>query len=234
MDRIELYVLDLRDRLREPVERYLSCFDEERRASILRRRSMGDRARTVWTELLARWAIERRTGMCAAEIDIARDAQGKPYVLEAGGQGEARRSSLEISLSHSGPWAACSLGAAPSGVDVETDRRATLDIARRFFSEEEHLSLKAQWDRDPEEGRRALLRHWTLKEGYAKCTGTPLAVALKIADRRSLLSCEGDVGGRELELPGGAVLAVCSAPALLPEALSWASPEDIEARLALR
>lgn len=234
MDRIELHVLDLSVRLREPVERYLSCFGEERRASILRHRSLGDRARTVWAELLARWAIGRRTGMCSTEIVIARDAQGRPYVLETGGHGEPRRSSLEISLSHSGPWAACSLGDAPSGVDVESDRRVTLDVARRFFSEEEHLALRAQWDRDPEEGRRTLLRHWTLKEGYAKCTGTPLAVALKIADRRSLLSCEGDVGGRELELPGGAVLAVCSAPALLPEALSWASPEDIEARLALR
>lgn len=228
MNRIELYILNIKEHLRQPVDGYLTYFYEERRAAILRYRSPADRNRTLWAELLARCLIGARMGKPPREISIARDQRGKPYLLREGH--EEGETPLEFSLSHSGPWVACSLGDAPSGVDVETDRRLTLNIAKRFFLREEFLSLETLLARDPKEGRRAFLRYWTLKESYAKCAGEDLVSALGTADCEALLRGTGRMAGRDFDLPGGAVLRVCAAPNALPERIAWVDWMDVSAK----
>lgn len=209
---VELHLLDLSGHLEAPVEPYLTFFSEERRAAILRYRFPSDQNRTVWAELLARWLIAGRTGRGLRDIVIARDEQGKPYW--GGGTG------LHLNLSHSGPWAACSLGVEPSGVDVETDRRIDLNIARHFFLPEEYEALRALSLNGTEEWHRAFLRYWTLKESCLKCLGTGLSGDIRKVDCAALLRGEGPVmgpgplRGRNFDLPGGAVAAVVSAGAL--------------------
>ncbi|MCR4819209.1 MAG: 4'-phosphopantetheinyl transferase superfamily protein [Fretibacterium sp.] len=205
---VELHLLDLSGRLEDPVEPYLKYFTEERRAAILRYRFPSDRNRTVWTELLARWLIAQRTGLDLRDILIARDAQGKPYW--AGGSG------LHLSLSHSGFWAACTLGTEPNGVDVETARRIDLNIARHFFLPEEYEKLIALSSNATEEWRQAFLRYWTLKESCLKCLGTGLSGDLRKVDCAALLRGEGPVmglsslKGRNFDLPVGGVAGIVS------------------------
>ena len=208
---MELYLVDLSAQLDKPVEPYLPWFTTERQAAILRYRVPSDRNRTVWAELLARWLIAGRMGGDAREIAIARDERGKPYW--AGG--------LHFSLSHSGPWVACSLGEAPSGVDVETNRKVSLDVARHFFRPEEYEALRGLSLREPEGWRRAFLRYWTLKESYLKFLGTGLSGGLRDVDCAALLSPGGGpprdgqvrcaAGGRNFDLPGGAAAGVVCA-----------------------
>ena len=204
---VELHLLNLSDCLEAPVEPYLCYFTAARQAAILRYRFPSDRNRTVWAELLARWLIGQRTGQSVRDIVIARDERGKPR-WEGG--------NLCFSLSHSGPWAACSLGAEPNGVDVETDRRIDLNIAKHFFRPEEYETLKGLSRRETEEWRRAFLRYWTLKESCLKCLGTGLSGDMRKVDCAALLKGEGPVvgagplAGQNFELPGGAVIGIVS------------------------
>lgn len=77
---------------------------------------------------------------------------------------EARNGQF-ISLSHSGPWIACVVGAAPVGVDVEvTDRpRDVRALSAAFFSAAEHEWLLCQPDM-----AAAFYRLWTGKEAVFK------------------------------------------------------------------
>lgn len=50
---------------------------------------------------------------------------------------------VEISLTHSGNWVACSFGSEPNGVDVETDATDALEIAEHFFTAAEFETLSA-------------------------------------------------------------------------------------------
>ena len=217
---VELHLLDLSSHLEAPVEPYLEFFSEERRAAILRYRFPSDRNRTVWAELLVRWLIAGRTGRGLRDIIIARDEQGKPYWEGGTGPRSGFPAELHFSLSHSGHWAACSLGTEPNGVDVETDRRIDLNIARHFFLTEEYEALRALSLNGTEEWHQAFLRDWTLKESCLKCLGTGLSGDIRKVDCAALLRGEGpDMGagplrGRNFDLPGGAVAAVVSAGAL--------------------
>lgn len=206
---VGLYLVNIGDQLGQGVEPYLRRFPEERQRAILRYRSSADRNRTLWAELLARWLIAERTGQ--AEVSIERDERGKPYSPSMRG--------VEFSISHSGPWVACSLGGAVNGVDVETDRGLSLDLAKHFFPEREYLTLKELSEHDPMGWRAAFLRCWTLKESYAKCTGRGLADVLRNVEREALLRGEAGIGGRNFD-DGGAVLGVCAAPDLLPDRIT--------------
>ena len=222
---VELHLLNLSDRLEAPVEPYLEYFTAERREAILRYRFPSDRNRTVWAELLSRWLIAQKTGRDLRDIIIARDERGKPH-WEGGERG------LHFSLSHSGPWAACSLGSEPNGADVETDRRVNLNIARHFFLPEEHKALSDLSLNGTEEWRRAFLRHWTLKESCLKCLGTGLSGDIRKVDCAALLRGEGPVvgpgplRGRNFDLPGGAIAGVVSAEAL-PDNVEYNRVQEI-------
>ncbi|MCR5346616.1 MAG: 4'-phosphopantetheinyl transferase superfamily protein [Fretibacterium sp.] len=209
---MDIYFLELSDHLESPVEPYLTYFTDERREAILRYRFPSDRNRTVWAELLARWLIGRETGQTAEDVSIMRDERGKPYCGEG----------LHFSLSHSGPWVACSLGTEPNGVDVEMDRRIRLDIARHFFLPEEYETLKAlslqgtkaPQGLSPSGWQRAFLCYWTLKESCLKYQGTGLSGDMRTVDCAALLRGEGPLRGRNFDLPGGAVAGVVSTEAL--------------------
>lgn len=165
----ELYVLNLKDRLDEPVNDYLHFFTPERRDKILRYKFNADRNRTLWAELLVRHVISLRTKHNIESIHIMRDSNGKPYI--------SPEYNLSFSISHSGEYAACSIGEKPNGVDVEKLSRASHEISERFFTDEEKMILSGL--NDDEEFNRKFLCYWTLKESYAKCTGMDLMSVIK-------------------------------------------------------
>ncbi len=116
--------------------------------------------------LLARGLADR--GLTEKDCTYAFGPQGKPYVS---GHPEIR-----FSLSHSGGKVIAAFAEEEIGCDIEKIRPANLNVARRFFSEEERKLLE---DAKDEETRNVLFfRIWTAKESYIKAIGRGFAEPL--------------------------------------------------------
>lgn len=74
-----------------------------------------------------------------------------------------------FNLSHSHSRAMCVISSNEVGCDVEKVREVKLDVAKRFFFEDEYQALeKCQTDHERAE---LFYKLWTLKESFMKCTG---------------------------------------------------------------
>jgi len=179
---VEVYVMNIADILNQPIEKYLHFFSRERQKNILRYKFNADRNRTIFAELLVRSVIAKKVSQPMEKIFIDRDENGKPFVVG---------NFFEISLSHCENWVACSLGNVPNGIDIESDSRDALEIAKNFFTAEEYKNLCAL---NSEERKLQFLKYWTLKESCFKCTGE--------------LNFGGYFGCKNFILNGGTVLSV--------------------------
>ena len=203
---IEVYLLNLTDSLQEPVEKFLHYFPIKRQEKILSYKFTADRNRTIWAELLARSIVAKKMSRTIEEIQIERDPGGKPYVIG---------SALQISLTHSKNWAACSVGEVASGVDVEEDSIDELTLAEFFFTTREYQQLCNLNGRARSEN---FLRLWTIKESFAKLTGRNLDAALTV-DSADILSGRNSIVGKNFLLDKG-VVGVCTQPSALPESFT--------------
>lgn len=83
---------------------------------------------------------------------------------------------IHFSLSHSGYRVMCVISTAPVGCDVELVKDRNMNIARRFFTEEEYADIMEQPDDSAKADR--FFRYWTLKESFIKCDGRGLGMPL--------------------------------------------------------
>lgn len=187
--------MNIAAQLNQPVDDWLKFFSPQRREKILSYRFNADRNRTLWAELLARYAISERFPCPIERVQVYRDATGKPHIFGL---------TVEISLSHAGDWVVCSVGEIKNGVDVEIDSSDALEIAERFFlpSEFEKIISLPKSLREQQ-----FLRYWTLKESYFKLKGDENFLQ---ADCEKILGGKGEVVGRNFFLNGGAVGGVCA------------------------
>ena len=204
---IEVYLLNLTDSLEEPVEKFLHYFPIKRQEKILSYKFTADRNRTIWAELLARSIVAKKMSRTIEEIQIERDHSGKPYLID---------SALQISLSHSKNWIACSVGEVASGVDVEEDSIDELTLAEFFFTAREYQQLCKLNGRARSE---KFLSLWTIKESFAKLTGRNLDAALTL-DSINILSGCNSIVGKNFFL-GKAVVGVCTEHSALPESFTY-------------
>jgi 4'-phosphopantetheinyl transferase len=116
---------------------------------------------------------------------IARYA-GKPPAALRFLIGSAGKPSLEgtgvpsFNLSHTGDTAALAVSAVGDvGVDIETVRDITMDVARRFFSDAEVAALEAL---SPDLRVAAFYRCWTRKEAVVKALGDGMSFPLDAFD----------------------------------------------------
>ncbi|MBR5639872.1 MAG: 4'-phosphopantetheinyl transferase superfamily protein [Muribaculaceae bacterium] len=94
---------------------------------------------------------------------------------------------LHFSLSHSGNLVACAIGEMPVGVDVQTIVTARDSLVNYTTSDCEKAHL--QIIEDPVARNAYFTQLWTLKESYAKATGTGLThefPSFEIADGEAL------------------------------------------------
>ena len=209
----QIFLLNIKEQLQNPVDRYLKYFSDERVKKILSYRFNSDRNRTLWAELLARTIIADMTGKNFTEIKIFRDSDGRPYCSEPG---------IFFSLSHAGNFVACSAGDSQNGVDVEIlDRRIDINIAKRFFLTSEYLTLK---NLNEDEFRRKFFEYWTLKESCLKCL---------CLDEWSHVDCEKLLGGEYEKIQGknfyisDAVIGICSEKNKMPKNFTLCSIDFI-------
>lgn len=209
---VKVYLLNLSDHLQEEIEKFLHYFTAKRREQILQHRFTADRNRTIFAELLVRAVIAKKISRPLEEIQIERDENGKPYVVE---------NRLMISLAHSANWAACSVGEVPNGVDVEEDFTDALAIAENFFmaQEYEQICKVDGWAR-----AEKFLSLWTIKESFAKFTGRGIDENFNEIDALEILSGRGSIVGKNFFI-AKAVVGVCTERGNLPETFSEYSVE---------
>lgn len=131
-------------------------------------RHMAGMQRKVLGELLLRALINRDHRISSDRITIAYNPKKKPY-LES-------HPRIHYNISHSGQWVVIAFSDKQVGVDVEKIRNVNLNVAKRFFSEDEKnrlFSLPARL-RLP-----YFFDLWTLKESFLKAIGTGLTRPLK-------------------------------------------------------
>ena len=200
----DIYLLNIEDRLNNPVDEYLKYFSSERAEKILRYKFNADRNRTVWAELLARKLIAERTGKNINEIKIFRASNGRPYCGEE---------EIFFSLSHSGNWVACSIGNVLNGVDVEKlDRKLDINIAKKFFLKSEYEKIITL---DEDEQRKKFFEYWTLKESCLKCMDLSEWTGV---DCEKLINSGNEIEGKNFYL-SDSVVGVCTEKGKLPENL---------------
>ncbi len=141
--------------------------DERERAQSYRRAA--DRDRFVVARGMLRTVLSRCLASEPQEIRFSYGTCGKPELPDQ---------AVRFNLSHSGVLALCAVARDRAvGVDVERVRSIPEidEIARRYFSSEEYLTLA----RLPQSLRaRAFLECWTRKEAYVKARGEGLSFPL--------------------------------------------------------
>jgi len=143
-------------------------------------------------ETLARYMISSHTGESLENIEFEYGKHGKPLLRG--------RDDIHFNISHSGNFIACTLSPSPIGIDVQTITSANLNIAKRFFTENEYGYILE------EDSAARFCRVWTMKESYVKYLGSGIsATPLRSFD---VLKLPADMF-REIELDGDALCQVC-------------------------
>jgi 4'-phosphopantetheinyl transferase len=139
--------------------------EEQQRAS--RFRQPGDSDLYLLAHVMLRDFLGRLVHRDPAALQFTSDPGGKPQLADR---------AVEFNLSHTRGAVVIGAGGAPLGVDIEyEDRRANMDVAKRFFSSPEYHRLLPL---DETARRREFFQIWTLKEAWLKARGSGLAEPL--------------------------------------------------------
>jgi len=108
------------------------------------------------------------------QIRFARQAYGKPYLVDANGQPVT----LQFNLSHSAGWMLLAVGRVPLGIDIEVwdERHDLTSLAEEILAPEE----KRYWQSMPtHEQTPAFYRFWTRKESLVKAVGCGIGAGVR-------------------------------------------------------
>ncbi|WP_168118578.1 4'-phosphopantetheinyl transferase superfamily protein [Paenibacillus sp. HB172176] len=166
---IEIHTVCLKEGLtEEQFARLCGSLPLERQQRLKKFRRREDAERTLIGDILVRYLLRDRYGIDMAEVDFARNRYGKPYV--------DGREDVHFNVSHSGDWVACVLHSSAAGIDIEQIKAINLDIAQRYFAEEEVQFLFGQPDGEQLDW---FYRLWTCKESGVKEEGMGLSRSLQ-------------------------------------------------------
>jgi 4'-phosphopantetheinyl transferase len=165
------------------------CLSDGERDQANRFRQRLDRECFVATHAFVRLTAARFFGISPSEIQFEENSSGKPAFRGRD------RVDLRFNISHSGGH--CLVGFANRfdiGVDIECVRAGTeeLEIARRFFSEEEAVAIERAANTS-----EMFFQFWALKEAFIKAVGSGLSMPL---NTWSVLRAS-EIGTQELQYP---------------------------------
>lgn len=144
----------------------------------LTRTGPGEDPSTAARELL-RSGLEAAYGMPATAFRVEKDKKGRPYL--------AGYPDIYISISHSGPYAACAFGYKPVGVDVEAwkSHPKWQRIVDKLHPREREKLLQvcgSGSSGDREEPVKNFCDLWVRKESFLKAIGEGLRIPLDTFD----------------------------------------------------
>ena len=139
--------------------RYVS---DERRAAIDRVRFDDSKLLTLYSALLARYAICKLTGLDNDALEFSKSEHGKPFLTG--------HDNIDFNISHTKGMILCGVtDSGRVGVDVEHVRPLKYNIMKRCFHPDEIDFVESNND------DRHFFEIWTKKEAYTKYLGTGLA-----------------------------------------------------------
>lgn len=121
-----------------------------------------DKKRSLCAEFLLNHLIHIIDSSIEFPLNWAISESGKPYLTDY--------PQLYFNLSHSGDYAVCAVDDRPIGVDVELIKPISEQIARRFFTKQEYLSIHMCSDIE-EMRQKCFYKYWVLKESFMKVLG---------------------------------------------------------------
>lgn len=149
---------------------FLLAFDQasaDRKKRILSLRFEGDKRRSLAVEMLLKKALKDK-GLPSLDLHYEYNSHQKPSL--------AGIHNFYFSFSHSGDYAMCAVSSDEIGCDIEKIKESKMNVARRFFTEEEYLELHNLQSED--ERNDLFFRFWTLKESFMKCTGCGMDLSM--------------------------------------------------------
>ena len=168
-------------------------------------------------------ALETAYGIPAASCLVEKDEKGKPCL--------AGRPDLHISISHSGPYAACAFGDKPVGIDIEmwrTHPKWQRIVDKMHLREREAMTrlCGGTISRDTAEPVRQFCDLWVRKESFLKAVGEGLRLSLDAFDTTGNMVSQDLREGRwyikSWQLPEEALsVAVCGQEELDFSHLVW-------------
>lgn len=162
---MQLYFLEVSDKQPEGANQLLNILQVEWRIHLQKMRNEIDMYLSLYAEMIVRWRACCLFGVCNDELNIVRDAQGKPYLHNY--------PDFYFNISHTRNALVVAFSLKPVGVDIEKIHDADLKIASRFFSEDEQHYINNAIDTD-----KAFFEIWTKKEAYIKWSGRGLSIPL--------------------------------------------------------
>lgn len=143
--------------------KYLSF---ERRIRINNYLNIGDKKRSLITELLIRRVTFEKLGIPIDRIKISYNPYGKPYIDNI--------RHFKFNISHSENFVVMAVGRAKVGVDIEKIKQCDMAIGKRFFTNSEYHYIVSQ--KNEQDRIEAFYTIWTLKESYVKAMGKGLGI----------------------------------------------------------
>lgn len=168
---LEVCILNVKEPLNECYkEAFLNQVSTEKKMRINRFRREIDGQRTLCGEILVKSMLANYLKRPIHTITFQKNEFGKPYLED---------NPIYFNISHSGQWVVGAVSDCPVGIDVEevkVAKSAKLDIAQRFFSEEEYRWLTSF--NDEVLCQKMFYMLWSGKESYIKMIGEGLSIPL--------------------------------------------------------
>ena len=150
----------------ETINTLLPKISKENQKRCQRFRFKEDTLRTLYGELIVRHVICQQLSYKNEDITILKEDGGKPYI---------KGRPIHFNVSHAGEYVVSAFSEHEVGIDIEQMKEIDINIADRFFYQQEYVDLLAQ---EPSAQFDYFFSLWTLKESYIKWLGTGLSTPL--------------------------------------------------------
>lgn len=189
----KIYYLPIKEQLDIPIFSHLETFVSiERKEKINTLHFDIDKKLSLYSEVLVRILIHQKLGLPNSEIVFEKNKYGKPYLKGY--------ENFHFNISHTKNAIVVGVSEKAIGIDVEKIKGANLDIAKRFFIQNEYeyiTDCKKNVD-------KRFYEIWTKKEAYIKYVGKGLSIPL---NSFNVLNC--DLSIKTLEI-GEYIVSLCS------------------------
>lgn len=129
-----------------------------------------DRKLSLYSQLLVRAMICKYTNLCPSEIELVPNQYGKPYLEKV--------PNFYFNLSHTRDAIVVAISDSEIGVDVEKIQKSNLQIAKRFYTNNEFSYVME----NQEQIDYRFYEVWTKKESYSKYVGKGLSLPFRSFD----------------------------------------------------
>lgn len=161
---IQIYSFYINDFATLSISDYLTTLiSKERINKIKNLRKSEDKIRSLYSELLIRYALKEKFNLAVEDIKFIKNRFSKPLLLGY--------ENIHFNLSHCGHWIVCAVSDSPIGIDIEKIESGD----NRFIEEVLHYKEIEYLTRfEGNEKNTKYYTLWCLKEAYGKYMGVGL------------------------------------------------------------